>query len=200
MRRSLVRWVLVLLLLLPGPATGQTEREIEDLFWRSVVCEREVEVRLYLEEFPNGVYVAEAWECLEGQLGLDRAARVLVQRGLAALDYSPGPADGLFGGATREALRQWQAAKGEPVTGYLTRAQADALVAAGRDAVAAAEAERQRQEAERQRRQEAAARAETERQQQAQEEAARAEAERQRQEAERQQHWDGIRADRGGDV
>ena len=136
---------MVLLLLLPGPATGQTEREIEDLFWRSVVCEREVEVRLYLEEFPKGAYEAEAWECLEGQLGLDRAARVLVQRGLAALDYSPGPADGLFGGATREALRQWQRAKGEPVTGYLTRAQADTLIAQGRTAEATARAEADQQ-------------------------------------------------------
>ena len=179
MRRYLVRWVLVLLLfVLPGPATGQTDEEIEDLFWRSVVCEREVEVRLYLEEFPNGAYVADARACLERQLGLDRAARVLVQRGLAALDYSPGPADGLFGEETttrtRRAIRAWQAAKGMEASGYLTREQAETLMEQGRE-------EEQRQRAEEQRRQEAAARAEAARQRQAQEEAARAEAARQRQ-------------------
>lgn len=58
----------------------------------------------------------------------------------------------MFGGA---AVRQWQRAKGEPVTGYLTREQADALVAQGREAVAEQrqeeEAQRQAQEAERRR-------------------------------------------------
>ena len=105
------------------------------------------QVELYLEIYPTGRYVAEAHECLEGQLGLDRAARILVQQGLAALEYEVGAADGLLGPATRKALRAWQAGKGFAGTGYLTRAQAGTLMAQGRGAVAAqrpaAEAQRQ---------------------------------------------------------
>ena len=171
MREYLSGWVLgmsvfLFLVTLPGSAVGQTTaREIEELFWESVECKSAGQVGAYLEVYPNGVYVEEARACLEGQLGLDRAAQVLIQQGLTALNYTPGPADGLFGGATREALRQWQRAKGEPVTGYLTRAQAEALVATGRDAVAAqTDAERQRQE------RDAAARAEANRQRKVEEE------------------------------
>ena len=132
-----VAWSLGFLLLMPpGPALGQTDEETEQVFWQSVECQSARQVQAYLEVYPRGRYLAEAWACLEGQLGLDRAERRLVQQGLAALDYSPGPADGVFGGATRAAVRQWQRAKGEPVTGYLIRALADALIAQGREAVA----------------------------------------------------------------
>ena len=138
----------------------------------------------------------------EAALGLDRATRRRVQAGLAASGVNPGGADGIFGDRTREALAAWQGSRGSPATGYLTRADLSALLAAAPDErerqaaaeaerqrrAAAAEAERQRQavaaEAERQRR--AAAAAEAERQRRA----AAAEAERQRQaaaaEAERQ--------------
>ena len=191
MKNHFVRWVVVLLLLLllllllvPASATGQTAQEIEDLFWRSVECQsarqvqaylqefpegrylaearacleqqrlqeaREIEdvfwrsvecksrlqVQAYLEVYPTGRYVAEARACLEGQLGLDRAARRLVQQGLAAVGHDPGPTDGLFGGAqtrTRQAIRAWQAAKGMAETGYLTREQADTLMVLGQEA------------------------------------------------------------------
>ena len=178
--------LVVVWLLLPAFAPGQTAGEIEDLFWRSVECKSRLQVQAYLQEFPEGRYVAEAWACLEGQLGLDRAARRLVQQGLAALDYSAGVADGLFGPATRRAIRAWQAAKEFPGTGYLTREQADALIAQGNEAAAE---QRQREEAQRQ------AKAEAERQRQEEEarrrarEAGRqraAEAERQAREDERQ--------------
>ncbi len=193
MSKSLITWTIgLLLLVLAGPAIGQTDEEIEELFWKSVECQSKRQVQAYLEVYPAGAYVAEAHACLEGQLGLDRAARRLVQHGLTALDYSVGAADGLFGPATRKAMREWQAGKGFTGTGYLTREQADALITQGSDAVAeqrqreetqreAEEAERrQAAEAERQAR-EAAARAEAKRQRQAQEAAAQAEAERQRQ-------------------
>ena len=171
MSKSFVKWSVGFLLLMPpGPALGQTDEEIEEVFWKSVECESARQVGAYLEVYPTGRYVAEAHACLEGQLGLERTERLLVQRGLAALDYSPGPADGLFGGATRAAVRQWQRAKGEPVTGYLTREQADALIAQGREAVAE---QRQREEARRQ------SQAEAERKRQEEE------AQRQAQEAER---------------
>ena len=159
----------LLLLVLPTPVRSQTTGEIEAVFWRSVQCEKAAEVRLYLEEYPNGRYVAEARTCLEQGLGLDRATRILVQQGLTALDYSAGAPDGLFGPATREAIRAWQAGKGFSATEYLTEAQAEALVEQGRRAAVEArtEAERQRQA------REAAARAEAERQRRAREEAAR---------------------------
>ena len=164
----LVRGAVLLLLALPVGVAAQDAKET--LFWDSVVCEREGEVRAYLRVYPNGAYVNEAQQCLEQQLGLDRTARILVQQGLASLDYAPGPADGQFGPATRQAMRAWQEAKGFAATGYLTREQADTLLAAGRDALAATERQRQaeeerRAEAERQRAE--AARAEAERQQQA---------------------------------
>ena len=150
-----------LFLLMPASVGGQTDQEIETLFWESVECKSRGQVQVYLEVYPTGRYLAEAWACLEGQLGLERAARRLVQQGLAAVGYEPGPADGLFGGGTtrtRQAIRAWQAAKGMAETGYLTREQADALMALGQEvaearraAQAAAEREAQ-EEAARQRR------------------------------------------------
>ena len=172
----------VLLMFLALPVGLDAQDATETQFWTSVVCKREGEVRTYLRVYPNGAYVDEARTCLEQQLNLPRADRILVQRGLAALDYAAGAADGLFGPATRAALRQWQTGKGFAATGYLTRAQADALMAAGRDVLAAAERQRQAEE----QRRAAAERQRAEAGRQAREAAARAEAERQRQaEAER---------------
>ena len=174
-------WGVGLLLMLSGPALGQTDEEIEQVFWESVECESARQVQAYFEVYPTGRYLAEAHACLEGQLGLERAERILVQRGLAALDYSAGVADGLFGPATRKAIRAWQAAKEFEATGYLTHEQTDALIAQGREAAAQADAERQRQAAEQRRVEEERKRQEEEAGQQA------AEAERQRQaKAERQ--------------
>jgi len=123
-------------LLWTAPAAGQTAREVEDVFWRDVVCDRELEVRAYLETYPDGAYVSEARACLEQGLGLTRMERVAVQRGLAEVGQEPGPADGLFGGPgtkTRQAIRAWQAAKGLAATGYLDREQAETLMAQGED-------------------------------------------------------------------
>lgn len=53
--------VLLPLLMLPTPVGGQDAREVEAVFWESVRCDVEAEVRLYLEEFPSGAYVAEPW-------------------------------------------------------------------------------------------------------------------------------------------
>ena len=72
---------------------------------------------------------------LEAALGLGREERIMIQRGLHALEYAPGPADGAFGPSTRQALTQWQTAKGYVATGYLDRAQADVLLAVGRERV-----------------------------------------------------------------
>lgn len=190
-------WSVVLLLLVQaGPTIGQTDEEIEQVFWQSVECKSARQVQAYLEVYPTGRYLAEAWGCLEGQLDLERAERILVQRGLATLDYSAGVADGLFGPATRKAIRAWQTAKEFAATGYLTREQADALIAQGREAAAAAERQRRaegqrRAEAERKRQEEEARRqaAEAERQRQAQEAAERAKAEQQARTAAKRQEF-----------
>ena len=179
----------LLLLMLPSPVGAQTEEEVEAAFSRSVACEDAEDMELYLETFPDGAYVTEAAGCLERGSDLDREARITIQQGLASLDFPMGPADGLFGPTTRSALRLWQGQKGFAATGYLTREQADVLIAQGGAAVAE---EQEREAAARaaaeQVRQERAAAEEARRQRQAEEQRQRAaaeEARRQRAEAER---------------
>ena len=75
---------------------------------------------------PDAAYAEQA-------LGLKRADRILVQRGLNGLKLDAGPADGLYGPKTRGALRKWQVLKGLAATGYVTADQAKALVATGRE-------------------------------------------------------------------
>ena len=74
---------------------------------------------------PDEVAAAEA------ALGLGRETRRMIQQGLAEEGFDPGGADGVFGPGTRAALRGWQRAQGQPVTGYLTRASAAELRAEG---------------------------------------------------------------------
>ena len=70
----------------------------------------------------------------EKALALNWQARVLIQRGLASLDFDPGPADGAFGPRTRDVVFAWQEAKGYEGTGYLTREHAGTLKAVGEEA------------------------------------------------------------------
>ena len=75
--------------------------------------------------------VVRVWGCngsvVEEGLGLGRAARGEVQEGLQAAGFDPGVADGMFGPRTRAAIRNWQASRGAPATGYLDGASAAAL-------------------------------------------------------------------------
>ncbi len=70
---------------------------------------------------------------IEKVLNLSRGDRILIQRGLNGLKLEAGPADGLYGPKTRQAIRSWQSAKGFKATGYLTRDQASALIVSGRE-------------------------------------------------------------------
>ena len=70
----------------------------------------------------------------EAALGLTVADRSLIQWGLSAAGFDPGPADGAFGPRTRAALKAWQAKAGAPATGHLTLAAASALKVAGEKA------------------------------------------------------------------
>ena len=67
--------------------------------------------------------IVRVWGCnapvAEESLGLDRAARQQIQRGLQAAGFDPGGADGLLGPRTRAAIRSWQTSRGSRATGYL---------------------------------------------------------------------------------
>lgn len=78
-----------------------------------------------------------ALESAEAKLELSRAERRRIQTGLTAAGFDPGPADGLFGRATREAIRKWQASRGQAATGYLDADAARTLLAAGEQREAA---------------------------------------------------------------
>ncbi len=73
-------------------------------------------------------------ESVEKALGLTHAQRVLVQRGLAALGFKVGAADGWFGILTRGGIATHQREKGLPETGFLTREQFEALMMEGQKA------------------------------------------------------------------
>ena len=75
--------------------------------------------------------IVRVWGCngpvVEEGLGLDRAARQRIQRGLQTAGFDPGGADGMFGPRTRAAIRGWQSSGGVRATGYLDGASAAAL-------------------------------------------------------------------------
>ena len=97
--------------------------------------------------------VAASPEAKETALALTARERRLIQTGLASVGFNPGPADGVFGPATRAAIRAWQKQKDRTATGWLTLAGAKNLAAAGEKRKRAeahrAEAERQKIERER---------------------------------------------------
>ncbi len=145
-------------------ASERLAAERELLFWESVKdSPNAADVQAYLDRYPNGVYAVLAHNRLrdilrrpdptppsvEAGLELSRADRRLVQLGLAAEGFDPGPVDGWFGRDTRGAIRRWQASRGGSVTGHLEVETAKVLLASGRQRaeqekarLAAAEAER----------------------------------------------------------
>ena len=165
-------------------ATRLTAEQLaaERVFWESVKdSTNPADIQAYLDRYPGGTYEVLARnrlealqrpeappeapeasaELVEGRLKLTRAEHRLIQLGLLAAGFDLGRADGLIGAKTRAALRQWQASRGEAVTGYLDVESAKVLLAAGEQSAArqaAAEAERLRREQEARQRQEEAAR------------------------------------------
>ena len=75
--------------------------------------------------------LVRVWGCngpvVEEGLGLDRAARQQIQRGLQTAGFDPGGADGVFGPRTRSGIRRWQTSRGARATGYLDGASVSAL-------------------------------------------------------------------------
>lgn len=103
----------------------------------------------YLAAFPNGLNAQDARnriaalrntpERVEQALALTRDERRAIQRDLTTLGFSTRGIDGLFGPASRAAIRGWQGRADLDVTGFLTRDQIFAL--AGQAARRAAEIE-----------------------------------------------------------
>ena len=79
-------------------------------------------------ELASGGSAADPAEA-ERALGLSPEDWTSVQRGLGALGFDPGPADGDPGQKTRYAISSWQNAKGYGTTSYLTEDQAETLTA-----------------------------------------------------------------------
>lgn len=67
-------------------------------------------------------------EARTAEATLDHDARMSLQRALAFAGFYKGLIDGDFGPGTRNAIGEWQAAQGAPVTGLLTQSQMDGLI------------------------------------------------------------------------
>lgn len=121
------------LLVIEEPAPGT-----DDAFWTvAQVLDTVQGYELYLSEVEDGAHADEARALLaalkasgintaqaaEDAIGLNRAARRQVQRNLSLLGHDPRGIDGIFGPATRAAIRDWQTATGLKATGYLTTDQ-----------------------------------------------------------------------------
>lgn len=75
---------------------------------------------------------------VERSLALTREERASIQRALRESGIDAGAVDGVFGPRTRTAILAWQRAGQRAGTGYLTREEADALIAAWMAAAPAA--------------------------------------------------------------
>jgi peptidoglycan hydrolase-like protein with peptidoglycan-binding domain len=72
--------------------------------------------------------LADATQETEDQIGLDKAKRRYVQRGLTRLGFDT-KANGRFDEPTRAVIARWQVARGYPETGFLNTVQHAALQA-----------------------------------------------------------------------
>ena len=144
----------------PSPSTARdansdrlTAEELaaERLFWESVKeGANPADLQAYLDRYPEGVYVVlarsrlqalqeaaaesaagEGVASVEAGLKLSRADRRVIQLGLKAEGFDPGPADGLIGPGTRGAIRKWQASRGMDLTAHLDAESANVLLTAG---------------------------------------------------------------------
>ncbi len=112
------------------PSSAVEEREIGEAVAGGAAAGREATIA-EAPSGPNDVREAlpPAGQAAEDALGLDRAVRRQVQEALREEGHDPGPADGMFGTGTREAIRRWQMARGVDATGFLSAADVNALTA-----------------------------------------------------------------------
>ena len=102
--------------------------------------------QLVIDKFPRTIYADLAKEQvaklesaarvpatapIEKALGLTEEQRVLIQRGLASLEFDVGPPDGKFGRRSRAAINEWKLSVAKPATRYLDADSARILIEAG---------------------------------------------------------------------
>jgi peptidoglycan hydrolase-like protein with peptidoglycan-binding domain len=75
----------------------------------------------------EAIFVDEATQATEDQIGLDKRKRRDVQRRLTRLGFDT-KANGRFDASSRAVITRWQAARGYPKSGYLNTLQHQALV------------------------------------------------------------------------
>jgi serine/threonine protein kinase len=80
----------------------------------------------------------------EEQLTLSAVDRMRVQVALTSLGFDTGGADGIFGPRTRQMIRAWQAARGQPASGFLTAAGRQMLLNEATPALAKYDADQRR--------------------------------------------------------
>jgi len=85
----------------------------------------------------------EATQASEEQIGLSKAKRRQVQRGLTRLGFDT-KVNGKFDDSTRAAITRWQEEQGYPATGFLNAAQHKVLTDAAKVAGKAARQDRRR--------------------------------------------------------
>ena len=118
-------------------APAQSAEEGEEALGGSTPVELSVTDTAEQQALPEPPVFGKGPEMAEASLGLERSERRLIQQGLAALGFDPGPVDGLFGRGTRGVIGQWQVSRGEAKTGYLDAELARVLLAAAREFEAA---------------------------------------------------------------
>lgn len=91
----------------------------------------------------TAVATDEATEQSEQQIGLTKAKRRQVQRGLTRLGFET-KANGKFDEKTRAAIARWQEEHGYPTTGFLNAAQHKVLTEAAAEARKSARQDRRR--------------------------------------------------------
>ena len=69
-------------------------------------------------------------EAVEDSLALTPSQKAQVQKGLNALGFDVGAADGKFGPRTRAGIASWQSSRSRPATGYLDAEEVTVLIAA----------------------------------------------------------------------
>ena len=91
----------------------------------------------------TAIAAGEATQETEEQIGLTKAKRLRVQRGLTRLGFDT-KANGKFDEPTRSSIARWQEEHGYPSTGFLNAGQHKALTDAAKEAAKADRKDRRR--------------------------------------------------------
>jgi peptidoglycan hydrolase-like protein with peptidoglycan-binding domain len=121
-----------------NPRPYIVDRVAETLLWSQTQSQDTVTAyRNYIGRYPRGVFVQDARDAIqaiqsepnraarmtEERLQLSRQQRRAIQRNLSLLDHNTRGIDGVFGTATRAAIKKWQGANSFRQSGYLGTVQ-----------------------------------------------------------------------------